>query len=33
MKLLFSEVNTWVFDLDNTLYPPEFALFDQIGKE
>ena len=30
MKLFFSEVNTWVFDLDNTLYPPEFALFDQI---
>ena len=21
---------TWVFDLDNTLYPPEARLFDQI---
>ncbi len=26
----FFHVNTWVFDLDNTLYPPEAALFDQI---
>ncbi|SFO85452.1 pyrimidine 5'-nucleotidase [Tranquillimonas alkanivorans] len=26
----FSHVRTWVFDLDNTLYPPEAALFDQI---
>ncbi len=26
----FSHVNTWVFDLDNTLYPPEARLFDQI---
>lgn len=26
----FSHVNTWVFDLDNTLYPPEAALFAQI---
>ncbi|NRA99172.1 MAG: pyrimidine 5'-nucleotidase [Rhodobacteraceae bacterium] len=26
----FSHVQTWVFDLDNTLYPPEAALFDQI---
>lgn len=30
MKSSFSHVNTWVFDLDNTLYPPECALFDQI---
>ena len=30
MKSCFSHINTWVFDLDNTLYPPEFALFDQI---
>ncbi|MEP5153548.1 pyrimidine 5'-nucleotidase [Planktotalea sp.] len=29
-KQLFSHVNTWVFDLDNTLYPPEMCLFDQI---
>lgn len=26
----FDHVRTWVFDLDNTLYPPEVALFDQI---
>ncbi|MFN3576203.1 MAG: pyrimidine 5'-nucleotidase [Tabrizicola sp.] len=26
----FSHVTTWVFDLDNTLYPPEMRLFDQI---
>jgi putative hydrolase of the HAD superfamily len=26
----FSHVLTWVFDLDNTLYPPELRLFDQI---
>ena len=24
------KINTFVFDLDNTLYPPEVALFDQI---
>ncbi|HHB81206.1 MAG TPA: pyrimidine 5'-nucleotidase [Aliiroseovarius sp.] len=26
----FSHVSYWVFDLDNTLYPPEVRLFDQI---
>ena len=26
----FDAVETWVFDLDNTLYPPEVRLFDQI---
>ena len=26
----FQHVDTWVFDLDNTLYPPEMRLFDQI---
>ena len=26
----FKDIRTWVFDLDNTLYPPEAALFDQI---
>lgn len=26
----FSHVDTWVFDLDNTLYPPECRLFDLI---
>lgn len=26
----FAHVTAWVFDLDNTLYPPECALFDHI---
>jgi putative hydrolase of the HAD superfamily len=26
----FSHVETWVFDLDNTLYPPDSALWPQI---
>ncbi len=26
----FRHVDTWVFDLDNTLYPPSMRLFDQI---
>lgn len=26
----FQHVQTWVFDLDNTLYPPSARLFDQI---
>lgn len=26
----FAHVDTWIFDLDNTLYPPEMALFPQI---
>ncbi|MCU0828966.1 MAG: pyrimidine 5'-nucleotidase [Tabrizicola sp.] len=26
----FHDVTTWVFDLDNTLYPPHMRLFDQI---
>ncbi|MEM9249974.1 MAG: pyrimidine 5'-nucleotidase [Pseudomonadota bacterium] len=26
----FSHIDTWVFDLDNTLYPPHMRLFDQI---
>ncbi|MGR3364189.1 MAG: pyrimidine 5'-nucleotidase, partial [Maritimibacter harenae] len=26
----FSHVTDWVFDLDNTLYPPSARLFDQI---
>jgi putative hydrolase of the HAD superfamily len=29
-KQQFSHVTTWVFDLDNTLYPPAMRLFDQI---
>ena len=30
MRQPFSQVTTWVFDLDNTLYPPEMGLFPQI---
>lgn len=26
----FQDVTDWIFDLDNTLYPPEARLFDQI---
>ncbi len=26
----FHDTRVWVFDLDNTLYPPEMQLFDQI---
>ncbi|MFP4273950.1 MAG: pyrimidine 5'-nucleotidase [Paracoccaceae bacterium] len=29
-KQLFDHVAHWVFDLDNTLYPPQARLFDQI---
>jgi len=29
-KTAFARVTTWVFDLDNTLYPPHMRLFDQI---
>jgi putative hydrolase of the HAD superfamily len=29
-KEAFAKVTTWVFDLDNTLYPPHMRLFDQI---
>ena len=28
----FQHVTTWIFDLDNTLYPPEMRLFDQIER-
>ena len=30
VKNAFSHVSHWVFDLDNTLYPPQARLFDQI---
>ena len=30
VKHRFAHVTTWVFDLDNTLYPPRYRLFDQI---
>ncbi len=29
-RTAFTHVRTWVFDLDNTLYPPAMRLFDQI---
>ena len=29
----FCHSRTWVFDLDNTLYPPEVCLFDQIEEK
>ena len=29
-KADFASVRDWVFDLDNTLYPPHMRLFDQI---
>ena len=28
----FKEVETWIFDLDNTLYPPECDLFAQVDQ-
>ena len=28
----FRNKNAWVFDLDNTLYPTDYALFSQIDK-
>ncbi|WP_299078341.1 pyrimidine 5'-nucleotidase [uncultured Ruegeria sp.] len=30
VKPAFTHVTQWVFDLDNTLYPPHMRLFDQI---
>lgn len=30
VKQHFHHVTAWVFDLDNTLYPPRYRLFDQI---
>ena len=30
MAKSFKNIDHWVFDLDNTLYPPEVRLFDQI---
>lgn len=29
----FQHIDTWVFDLDNTLYPPHMRLFDQIEEK
>ncbi|TNJ41969.1 pyrimidine 5'-nucleotidase [Phaeobacter sp. B1627] len=33
VKQSFSHVEHWVFDLDNTLYPPAARLFDQIEEK
>lgn len=33
MVRALSHINNWVFDLDNTLYPPECALFDLIDEK
>ncbi len=30
MREKFKHIKNWVFDLDNTLYPPRYKLFDQI---
>lgn len=32
VKAAFDHVTHWVFDLDNTLYPPQARLFDQIER-
>ena len=32
-KTSFQHVTDWVFDLDNTLYPPQARLFDQIEQK
>lgn len=32
LREAFARVEVWVFDLDNTLYPAECRLFDQIDK-
>ena len=32
MKNLQKKFNTWIFDLDNTLYSAETGIFDQIAK-
>lgn len=32
VRIAFQHVRIWVFDLDNTLYPPEARLFEQIER-
>ena len=29
---LLRDCDTWVFDLDNTLYPPSASMFDEIDR-
>ncbi len=33
MPLDTARIDTWIFDLDNTLYPPSIALFDHIDRK
>ena len=33
MVQLNKEINSWVFDLDNTLYSGETRVFDQVSKK
>lgn len=33
MGRAFAHIDTWIFDLDNTLYPPSVRLFDQIEEK
>jgi putative hydrolase of the HAD superfamily len=30
LRRAFADVTVWIFDLDNTLYPPESALWPQV---
>ena len=30
-ELGLSQIDTWIFDLDNTLYPETCSLFDEIN--
>ena len=32
LRRAFADVNVWIFDLDNTLYPPESALWPQVDQ-
>ena len=32
IRKAFAHVNVWIFDLDNTLYPPESALWPQVDQ-
>ena len=32
IRRAFADVNVWIFDLDNTLYPPESALWPQVDQ-
>jgi len=32
LQKAFAHVNVWIFDLDNTLYPPESALWPQVDQ-